>query len=160
MNQCLTIFRFSASPYFDSVCSRQCRKHLVTHSLLILIIMINNFFIYLWFNSGGFQPRLGRERQYPYVKGCIFGASQKISWEQLVTCLAHSKEHCKTSWVLGERCAGRSRYLSDYKESDPLHGILKGASPFDKKVRHVWMAARVENNNYELNSSSSHTWYD
>ena len=97
MNQCLTIFRFSASPYFDSVCSRQCRRHLVTHSLLILIIMINKKMIYPWFNSGGFQPRLGRERRYPYVKGCIFGASQKISWEQLVTCLAHSKEHCKTS---------------------------------------------------------------
>ena len=34
----------SASPYFDSVCSRQCRRHLDTHSLLILIIMINNIF--------------------------------------------------------------------------------------------------------------------
>ena len=32
----------SASSYFDSVCSRQCRRHLDTHSLLILIIMINN----------------------------------------------------------------------------------------------------------------------
>ena len=72
--------------------------------------------IYPWFNSDGFQPRLGRERRYPYVKGCVFGTSQKISWEQLVTCLAHSKEHCKTS--LAEYW-GSSRYLSDYKESDP-----------------------------------------
>ena len=52
----------------------------------------------------------------PYVKGCNSGASQKISWEQLVTCLTHSKEHCKTS--LAEYCVlgvhGRSGYLSDY----------------------------------------------
>ena len=27
----------SASPYFDSVCSRQCRRHLDTHSLLLII---------------------------------------------------------------------------------------------------------------------------
>ena len=33
----------------------------------------------------------------PYVKGCNSGASQKISWEQLVTCLAHCKEHSETS---------------------------------------------------------------
>ena len=31
----------TASPYFDSVCSRQCRRHLDIHSLLIAIIMIN-----------------------------------------------------------------------------------------------------------------------
>ena len=39
----------NASPYFDFVCSRQCRRHLDTHSLLILIIMINKkWFTALW----------------------------------------------------------------------------------------------------------------
>ena len=74
----------SASPYFDSVCSRQCRRHLDTHSLLILIIMFNRK--KWWLNSGGFQPCFGVfsrcERRYP----CNSGTSQKISWEQLVTC--------------------------------------------------------------------------
>ena len=78
----------------------------------------------LWFNSGGFPPCFGifspcervcqiRYKLFPrkllgctkgtaldinpYVKGCTLGASQKFSWEQLVTYLAHSKEHCKTS---------------------------------------------------------------
>ena len=31
----------SSSSYFDSVCFRQCRRHFYTHSLLILIIMVN-----------------------------------------------------------------------------------------------------------------------
>ena len=37
------------------------------------------------------------ERRYPYVKGCNSGASQKISWKQVVTCLAHIKKHFQTS---------------------------------------------------------------
>ena len=36
---------------------------------------------------------------------CAHGVSQKCSWEQLVTYLGHSKEHCKTSlaeyWGVG-----------------------------------------------------------
>ena len=79
-----------------------------------------------WFNSGGFQPRFGVfsgcERRYPYVKGCNSGAYQKISWEQHVTCLAHSKEDFKTClaeyWGWGGGGGGRgvhgsSGYLSD-----------------------------------------------
>ena len=31
------------------------------------------------------------------LKGCNSGASQKILWEQVVTCSAHSKEHFKTN---------------------------------------------------------------
>ena len=48
-----------------------------------------------------FEPHFGaysrRERRYPYIKGCNSGASQKILWEQVVTCSAHSKEHFKTN---------------------------------------------------------------
>jgi len=51
--------------------------------------------------SGGFPSRFDVfsrcERRYPYVKGCNSGAFQTFSWEQLVTCLAHSKEPFKTS---------------------------------------------------------------
>ena len=57
--------------------------------------------ISLWFNSGGFPSRFGVfsqcKRRYPYGKDCTPGASQKFSWKQLVTYLAHSKEHCKTN---------------------------------------------------------------
>ena len=37
------------------------------------------------------------ESQYPYIKGCNSGASQKISWKQVVMCLAHIKKHFQTS---------------------------------------------------------------
>ena len=57
-----------------------------------------------WFNSGDFSTAFWRlqsawktDRQYPYVKGGNSGASQMLSWEQLVTCLAHSNEHFNTS---------------------------------------------------------------
>ena len=43
----------------------------------------------------------------------VTGASQKISWEQLVTCLAHSKEYFKTSLAAYRG----SSYLSDYRGS-------------------------------------------
>ena len=44
-----------------------------------------------------------------YVKGCNSDASQNILWVQVVTCLAHSRKHFKTSladcWI-GERGEG------------------------------------------------------
>ena len=65
-----------------------------------------NFFISRWFKSGGFQRHCGDfsrcERRYPYAKGCNSGASQRISWKEVVSCLAHSKEHFKPS--LAEYC--------------------------------------------------------
>ena len=42
------------------------------------------------------------EGRYPCVKGSNYGAFRKISWEQVLTCLAHSKEHFKSS--LAEHC--------------------------------------------------------
>ena len=97
---------YQASQYFDSVCSRQCRRHLDIHPLFILIIMINKVMISRWFNSGNFPRRFGVfsccERRYPYVKVCNSAASQKISWEDLITYYAHSKEHFKTN--LAEYC--------------------------------------------------------
>ena len=98
----------SASQYFDSVCFRQCRRRLNTYSFLTLIIKSNKKCISRWFNSGVFQPCSGVfsrcERRYPNVKGCNSGASQKISREQVVTCLAHSKEHFKP--ILAEYWGG------------------------------------------------------
>ena len=49
----------NASPYIDSVCSRQCRRHLDTHPFLIFVIMINKNITSWWFKSGGFQSRFG-----------------------------------------------------------------------------------------------------
>ena len=57
--------------------------------------------LFRWFKSGVFQPHFGAysrcDRRYPYIKGRNSGASQKILWEQVVTCSAHSKEHFKTN---------------------------------------------------------------
>ncbi len=57
--------------------------------------------LFWWFKSGVFEPHFGAysrcERRYPYIKGCNSGASQKILWEQVVTCSGHSKEHFKTN---------------------------------------------------------------
>ena len=108
----------SASPYFNSVCFRQCRRHWDTLSLLSLVIILTKV-VFLWFKSGVFEPHFGAysrwERRYPYIKGCNSGASQKILWEQVVTCLGHSKEHFKTNlaeyWEGGVH--GRSSYLPD-----------------------------------------------
>ena len=64
--------------------------HLNTHSVVILIIMINkNKNDFSVIKSGVFQPC---QRHYHYVKGCNSGASQRILSEQVVTCLVHSKE--------------------------------------------------------------------
>ena len=63
-----------------------------------------------------FSTALWRLQLAYYVKGCSSGASQKISWEQVVTCLAHSTEHSKTSlaeYHPGGWMHGRSSYLSD-----------------------------------------------
>ena len=49
-----------------------------------------------------------KDGRYPYVKGCTPGASEKFSWEQLVTYLVHSVERFKT------RVHGRSSYPSNY----------------------------------------------
>ena len=109
----------SASQYFESVWFRQCRRHWDTLSLLILVIMLDKSCFFWWFNSGVFEPHFGVysrcERRHPYIKGCNSGASQKILWEQIVTCSAHSKEHFKTNlaeyWWEGEGLHGRSSYL-------------------------------------------------
>ena len=108
----------SASPYFDSVCFRQCRRHWDTLSLLILVIMFNESCFFGDFKSRIFEPHFVAyslcERRYPYIKGCNSGASQKILWEQVVTCSAHSKKHFKTN--LAEYWGGmhgRSSYLPD-----------------------------------------------
>ena len=57
--------------------------------------------LFLWFKLGVFEPHFGAysrcERRYPYVKGCNSGASQKILWEQVVTCSGHSKKHFITN---------------------------------------------------------------
>ena len=70
-----------------------------------------------------FEPHFGAysrcKRRHPYIKGCNSGASQKILWEQVVTCLAHSKEHFKTNlaeYLEGGGVHGRSSYLPDYSE--------------------------------------------
>ena len=110
----------SASPYFDSVCFRQCKKHWDILSLLILVIMFNKSCFFWWFKSGVFEPHFGAysrcERQYPYIRGCNSGASQKILWKQVVTCSAHSKKHFKTNLAeyWGEGVHGRSSYVPDY----------------------------------------------
>ena len=63
----------------------------------------NNKNDFLVIKSGVFQPRFGVysrcQRQYPYIKGWNSGASQRILSEQVVMCLAHSKERFKTSFV-------------------------------------------------------------
>ena len=91
----------SASPYFNFVSFRQCKRHWDTLALLILVIMFNESCFFWWFTSGVFEPHFGGysrcERRYPYIKGCNSGASQKILWKQVVTCSAHSEEHFKTS---------------------------------------------------------------
>ena len=69
---------------------------------------------------GDFEPHFGAysrcERRYPYIKGCNSGASQKILWEQTVTCSGHVKEHFKTNlaeyWG-GGGVHGRSSYHPD-----------------------------------------------
>ena len=110
----------SASPYFDSVSFRQCRRHWDTLSLLILGIMFNKSCFFWRFKSDVFEPHFGAysrcERRYPYIKGCDSGASQKILWEQVVTCSGHSKEHFKTNLAeyWGREVHGRSSYLPDY----------------------------------------------
>ena len=90
----------SASSYFESVCFRQCRRHWDTMPLLILVI-VQRKLLFRWFKSGVFQPHFGAysrcDRRYPYIRGCNSGASQKILWEQVVTCSAHSKKHFKTN---------------------------------------------------------------
>ena len=59
-----------------------------------------------------------RKRRYPNIKGWNSCASQKILWEQVVTCSAHSnsKEHFRTNlfeyW--GRGVHGRSSYLPAY----------------------------------------------
>ena len=94
----------SASPYFDFVCFRQCRRHWDTLSLLILVIMFNEscFFGDL---SQAFLNRI-----------LAPGAFQKILWKQVVTCSAHSKKHFKTNLAeyWGEGVHGRSSYFPDY----------------------------------------------
>ena len=104
----------SASPYFDSLCFRQCRRHRDTLSLLILVIMFSES----CFFGDLSQVFLNRcERRYPYTKGRNSGAFQTILWKQVVTCSAHSKKHFKTN--LAEYCEGggghgRANYLPDY----------------------------------------------
>ena len=98
----------SASSYFDFVCFRQCRRHWDTLSLYFSHY-VQWKLLSRWFKSDVFQPHFGadsrRERRYPYIKGCNSGTSQKILWEQIVTCSEHSKEHFKTNlaeyWWLG-----------------------------------------------------------
>ena len=85
-------------------CSRQWRRHLDTHPILILIIMISKNG---WFLGDLSQVVFSRALASKVgvkdgtlttsLKGCNSGASQKISWEQLATCSAHSKEHFTTS---------------------------------------------------------------
>ena len=45
----------------------------------------------------------------PFIKGRNSGASQKILWEQVVTCSAHSKEHFKTNLAEYWRRGGGAR---------------------------------------------------
>ena len=110
----------SASPYFDSVCFRQCRRHWDTLSLINFSHYVQRKLLFWWFKSGVFEPHLGAyslcERRDPYIKGCNSGASQKILWEQVVTCSGHSKEHFKTNLAeyWGREVHGRSSYLPDY----------------------------------------------
>ena len=63
--------------------------------------MFNKSCFFWRFKSDVFEPHFGAysrcERRYPYIKGCNSGASQKILWKQIVTCLAHSKERFKTN---------------------------------------------------------------
>ena len=54
---------------------------------------------------------VGVKDLYPYVKGCNSGASQKISREEVVTCLAHSKERFKPSLAEYWRAEGGARYI-------------------------------------------------
>ena len=71
-----------------------------------------------WFKSGVFQRYCGVfsrcERCYLFLKGCNSGASRIISWEEVVSCLAHSKEHLKTSlaeyWGWGGAGGGGGGY--------------------------------------------------
>ena len=90
-----------------------------THSILILIMINKNDFSVICqvVFSRVLASSVGVKdgTLTTSLKGCNSGASQKISWEQLVTCSAHSKEHFTTSladtgggWV-----HGRSSFLSD-----------------------------------------------
>ena len=101
MDQCLTIFRF---------CLFQTMQKALRHTVIVdFSHYVQRKLLFRWFKSDVFQQHFGAysrcERRYPYIKGCNSGVSQKILWEQVVTCSAHSKEHSKTH--LAEYWAGR-----------------------------------------------------
>ena len=81
----------SASPYFEKAMQNALRY--------TSIIGFNHYnqckLIYRWFKSGVFQLDFGIysrcKSRYPYVKGYESSASQRILWEQVVTCSASSK---------------------------------------------------------------------
>ena len=91
-------------------------------SLLILVIMLNEscFFDDLCqvFLNRILAPTVGAKDGTLTLRA-VTDASQKILWEQVVTCSRHSKEHFKTNlaeywgrgWGLG--VPGRSGYLPD-----------------------------------------------
>ena len=96
----------NASPYFSSILdTAEAIWTTHTRSLSNLIIPNNK----RWFIGDSSQVFFNRalhfgifspcERRYPYVKGCNSGASQKISWEQVAMCLAHSTEQL-IDWLM------------------------------------------------------------
>ena len=61
-------------------------------------------------------PTVGAKDGNLTLRAVTLGASQKILWEQVVTCSGHSKEHFKTNLAeyWGREVHGRSSYLPDY----------------------------------------------
>ena len=88
--------------------------------------------LFRWFKSSVCQQHFGAysrcERRYPYIKGCNSGAPQKVLWEQIVACSAHSKKHFKTNlaeyWGGGGFTVGqvtsRTIFLPSASESNTL----------------------------------------
>ena len=106
--------------------------------------------LFWWINSDVFELHFGAysrcERFYPYIKGCNSGASQKILWEQVVTCSGHSKEHFKTNLAeyWGGGVHGRSSYLPDYEASQMAYPVESRAPSSVMCSRYWLVVGKVE----------------
>ena len=94
--------------------------------------MFNESCFFWWFKSDVFERHFGAysryERRYPYIKGCNSGASQKILWEQVVTCSAHFTENFKTN-------------LAEYWGA--VHGWSSSLPDYLTKCFESWCSAAV-----------------
>ena len=107
--------RTRASPYFNFVYFRQCKRHWDTFSLLILVIMINKSRFSGDLNQVSFNrilaPPVGAKDGALTLR-IVTGAFQKILWEQVVTCSALSKKHFETNLTQYWRVGRSARSVS------------------------------------------------